>query len=204
MNLDQDQARQALIDAANKVDRIKPEIQPSFPGLKPAYPKNDEYPRLDNKSAEKVAANKILDLLSTTWTTFVAQARIRDELYDTVKYRLGIKESLEYERFIDKYYSEMNNEELYLHKTIRAYTENVLSEYNQRILDVIENHPILLRDVKLVTRLRDHLVIWLAKYQGSFLSTPSKCLVYVGVEEEVKFPDGVTHELKLYVTADSG
>ena len=93
----------------------------------------------------------------------------------------------------------MNAEELHLHKTVRAYTANVLSEYNRRVLDILQEHPALPANVNRLPELKRHLIVWLAKFNGVFASTPSMCLVYVGVEEGVKFPNGVENELKKYI-----
>jgi hypothetical protein len=40
--------------------------------------------------------------------------------------------------------------------------------------------------------LRDHLLLWLAKYEGTFVNRPEMCLLYTGVQEGVPFP----HELE--------
>jgi hypothetical protein len=198
--LNQDDAKTTLINAVQELERIKPEEQPAFPGPKPAYPASVETARPSYKNAELFAAGEILDLLTTTWTTFVAQARIRNDLFETMRTRLRITEHLEYERFFQRFYSEMDEEELHLHKTVRAYTSNVLSEYNRRVLDILQEHPGLLANVKRLPDLKRHLIVWLAKFNGVFDSTPSMCLVYVGVEEEVEFPKGVENELKKYIT----
>ena len=207
VGLTQDDAKTTLINAVRELERVKPEVQPAFPGSKPAYPASGKTARPSRKNPELLAAAEILDLLTTTWTTFVAQARIRNDLHETVRKRLGITEHLEYERFFQRFYPEMNEEELHLHKTVRAYTSNVLSEYNRRILDILQEHPGLLASVRQLPELKRHLIVWLAKFNGVFASTPSMCLVYVGVEEEVAFPKGVEKELETYIarhTDDSG
>jgi hypothetical protein len=199
VGLAQEDAKTTLINAVQALERVKPDAQPAFPGTKPAYPASAEMVRPSCENAELLAAAEILDLLTTTWTTFVAQARIRNDLHETVRKRLEITEHLEYERFFQRFYPEMNEEELHLHKTVRAYTSNVLCEFNQRILDILQEHPGLLANVKLLPELKRHLIVWLAKFTGVFASTPSMCVVYVGVEEEVAFPKGVENELKKYI-----
>jgi hypothetical protein len=199
VGLNQDDAKTTLITAVQELERIKPQAQPAFPGPIPAYPTSVETVRPSYENAELLAAGEILDLLTTTWTTFVAQARILNDLFETVRTRLRITEHLQYERFFQRFYSEMNAEELHLHKTVRAYTANVLSEYNRRVLDILQEHPVLPANVNRLPELKRHLIVWLAKFNGVFASTPSMCLVYVGVEEGVKFPEGVENELKKYI-----
>lgn len=207
VGLNPDDAKKTLLNAVQEIERTKPETQPAFPGPKPTYPASVESARPSYENDELLAAGEILDLLTTTWTTFVAQARIRDDLFETMRTRLRITEHLEYERFFQRYYTEMNEEELHLHKTVRAYTSNVLSEYNRRTLHIMQKHPNLLENVKLLPELKQHLIVWLAKFNGVFASTPSMCLVYVGVEEGVAFPKGVENELQIYIamhTKDPG
>lgn len=200
VGLTQDDAKTTLINAVQELERIKPEGQPAFPGPKPAYPTSVETVSSSYKNAELLAAGEILDLLTTTWTTFVAQARIRNDLFETISKRLRITEHLQYERFFQRFYPAMNAEELHLHKTVRAYTSNVISQYNRRVLDILQEYPGLLANVRRLPELKQHLIVWLAKFNGVFASTPSMCLVYVGVEEEVEFPKGVENELKKYIT----
>ena len=113
--------------------------------------------------------------------------------------RLGISEHLEYERFFQRYHDRMDEEERHLHKTIRAYTSDALSKYNRRILDLLEQNPGLLQAVERLSELKRHLVVWFAKFNGVFSTSPSMCLVYVGVEEKVPFPKGIEDELQAYI-----
>jgi hypothetical protein len=90
---------------------------------------------------------------------------------------------------------------LRLHRTIRAYTESILHEYNTRTLQVFEREPRLADVLPSTPALKQHLIIWLNKFDSVFLKTPSMCLLYVGVEEGVPFPSQIEHELNDYLAA---
>ena len=89
-------------------------------------------------SEEKGLARELVGILDLTYEAFQAQAKIRNLLYRQMIQRLGIEERLEYEVFFSEYYEEMDSEELRKHLTIRGYTENVLSVYNQKALEFIQ------------------------------------------------------------------
>jgi len=46
-----------------------------------------------------------------------------------------------------------------------------------------------------VTKLKDHLLIWRAKYDGTFVNQPEMCLLYTGVNEGVPFPSELEAQL---------
>lgn len=115
--------------------------------------------------------------------------------------RLKIEENLEYERFFHRYYSMMDEEERQLHGIIRAYTENVMSEYNKLALNILDGLPELVDEVELLPELHEHLAIWLGKYKGVLENSPAVSLVYVGVEEGVPFPHLVEAKLQSYLKA---
>lgn len=199
VGLDKTAAREVLLKAVRN-DRTKPVNPPDFPGSDEIdYPGESSPIRLKNVPAAIDAARELLDLLDTTYATFQAQCRVRNKVVDIISERLAIINWYQYEDFFSRYYSEMNEQERQLHKTIRAYTENVLSEYNIRTLDIIKKNPELAEHIPSLPALKRHLIIWLSKYQGVFLSSPSMCLVYVGVEEKVPFPSDIERELRDYV-----
>jgi len=204
IGLSRSEALDVLIGAVSAAERAKPAKEPHFPGKTPEYPAGAARPLLAEDNRELASAREILDLLNTTWTTFVAQARIRNELFERMRQRLGITEHLEYERFFHRYYAQMDEEERHLHNTIRAYTSDALREYNRRILDILEQNPGLLRAVERLSDLKRHLVVWSAKFNGVFTTSPSMCLVYVGVEEKVPFPKGIEDNLQSYLDGAAG
>jgi TIR domain len=204
IGLSRTEASGALVGAVSAAERAKPAQEPRFPGAAPEYPAVADRTPLAKGNRQPAAAREILDLLETTWTTFVAQARIRNELVERTRKRLGITEHLEYERFFQRYHGRMDEEERHLHKTIRAYTSDALSKYNRRILDILEQNPELPRAVERLSELKRHLVVWFAKFNGVFSTSPSMCLVYVGVEEKVPFPKGIEDDLQAYIGSAGG
>lgn len=198
VGLDAQTAKERLLKAV-RAGRHKPE-QIVFPGhATENYPGPSSTSRPENESEEVHAIKRLLDVLKTSYTTFVAQCRVRNELVDTMYRRLDIKERREYERFFSLYYEQMNDEERHMHSIIRVYTANVLSQYNTHALQILEDHPELVEKIKLLPELRQHLTLWLAKYKGILERYPHVCLVYVGVEERVPFPRGVELELQSYL-----
>lgn len=152
-------------------------------------------------SEEKVLAQELVELLDFTYEAFQAQAQVRNLLYRQMVQRLGINERLQYEVFFSTYYEQMNPEELRKHRTIRGYTENVLSVYNQQVLEFVKSNRKLKQAVPRLKELEKHLVIWMGKYRSVFQQTEAMSLVYVGVEENVPFPQGIEAELKSFSDA---
>ena len=193
-------ASDALINAVREENRLKPASPPKFPGASAPMPTWDpQVSRAVQERPEVLAAKELLTTLETTYTTFLSQAAIRNDLYDMMKERLGVAGDLEYEDFFSFYFAQMNEEERRLHETIRSYTIHVLREYNGRALTIAEQYPVLKQHIPRMQELERHLVIWKAKYEGVFLSTPSMSLCYVGVRENVPFPHGIEDELREYL-----
>ncbi len=190
---DQDISKKMILDAVseeNPFDLSKAE----FPGSA-KIPEENQTPTLSNKDA----VERLLEILDTAWTTFQAQAKIRNKLAQKIKDRIPNTKQLQYEDFFHEYFDQMSKDELILHQTIRSYTKNVLKEYNQTALDLIKTHRELLGEIPRLKDLKSHLEIWLAKFNGIFEQTPSSCLIYVGVEEKKGFPVGIEDELRGYL-----
>lgn len=179
----------------------KPESPPPFP----AAPSNlAPFPGPPTTSTEPVdpvrrAAQELRSIFATSGTTFEAQARLRDDLSARIHSRLAISEHHEYEELFDLYFQKLQPDELRLHRMIRAYTESILHEYNTRALQLLEGEPRLADFLPSVPPLKQHLIIWLNKFDHVFLRTPSMCLLYVGVEERVGFPTEIEGELEHYL-----
>lgn len=155
---------------------------------------------------EKSALKKLLEILNEAYLGFSSQSTIRDKLYNDIKKRLDIEETLEYEDFFHRYYSKMNSEELEYHNSIRDYTINILNKYNKKALELILGNDTLIEKVPTLKKLERHLLVWLGKFERLFKNTPSLSLVYVGVDEshpiprkKVPFPFGIEDELKKYL-----
>jgi hypothetical protein len=179
----------------------KPKTPVSFPGAVSTIaafpgPKAPTPPPADSIHS---AAEKLRSLFATTRTTFDAQARLRNDLYNRIRTRLQVQQHHEYEEFFDLYFDQLQPDELRLHRTIRGYTESIFHEYNERTLQVIECEPSLEIFLPSLPELRQHLIIWLSKFDHVFLQTPSMCLLYVGVEEGVGFPRQIEQELRHYL-----
>jgi len=153
----------------------------------------------DNPSTTIEAARRLYDILQTTRTTFYAQVRLRNQLVESARQRLKVTERYQYEPFFEHFFARLNREELRLHGTIRSYTAEVLAKYNARALKIVRQHPELADRIPSIPALRDHLIIWLAKYRRHFAAKPWMALVYVGVEEAVPFPKSIDQELRSFV-----
>lgn len=192
-NKNQEASRQLILDAVakeNPFDLSKAE----FPG---AEARSEESPT--TSLSNKAAAEHLLEILDTVWTTFQAQVKLRNKLAQKVKDRISDAKRLQYEEFFHEYFDQMTKDELILHRTIRAYTANVLAEYNQSALEIIKQNRTLVSELPRLKELKAHLELWVAKFKGIFEGTPSSCLIYVGVEEQKGFPVGIEDELREYL-----
>lgn len=180
----QNRIASSLLELINEIDKEDTEH----------YLRNFTPPSEDTSILEE-----LLDILKITYEAFIAQAKIRNLLAYNMVNRLKIKELPQYEVFFSTYFSKMNDEELRLHNTIRSYTEHVLGQYNQQAVDLVRQNKNLKQEIPRLKELERHLIIWLGKYNGVFLKTPSMCLVYVGVEEGVPFPQGIEKEIMSFL-----
>jgi hypothetical protein len=106
---------------------------------------------------------------------------------------------LEYETFFSEYASTLTSREARTFKIIRGFTESVLFEYNNKALRLLQDNPSLKGTIKGVAALRDHLTIWLAKYNAVFIQDPTMALLYVGVDEKVPYPRYVEQKIWNYL-----
>lgn len=201
VDLSEDDARTTLIAALQPSGR--PASPPPFPKTSSTAAAFPGPPVSVPEIADPVqrAAQELRTILDTSRTTFVAQARLRDDLTARVYNRLRIKEHHEYEELFDLYFDQLQPDELRLHRTIRAYTESILYEYNTETLQLLEREPGLAEVLPSVPKLKQHLVIWLNKFDHVFIPTRSMCLLYVGVEERVPFPSQIEDELDKYLSS---
>jgi hypothetical protein len=202
---DEKNARKALLDGVGDA-KERPTSIP-FPAAHSSIPAasspTTEYPGahitspLAQLPSLLQATLSLLSLLRTTRTTFVAQATLRDRLIFHLQERLVLNPFAhwEYEEFIASHYKDFDEDERRMFSTMRSFTVNILSEYNRRILKFIEDNPFLTARFAAVSDLRDHLLVWLAKYEGTFVRTPVMCLLYTGVNEGVPFPSHLEGEL---------
>ena len=199
VDLGTDDARTRLLAALRP--NGPPASPPPFPG---ASSTEAAFPGPASSATEfadpvRLAAQELQSIFATSGTTFAAQARLRDELGARIDRRLGVNEHHEYEELFDLYFQQLKPDELRLHRTIRAYTEGILHEYNTRTLQVIEREPHLAEFLPSIPVLKQHLLLWLNKFDHLFVQTPSMCLLYVGVEEGVGFPSQIENEVEHYL-----
>ncbi len=204
VGLAEDVARERLLAALHESGR--PDRPPAFPGAGGDTPQagmsgfpGHAVARPAKTDPLREAAESLASIFATSRATFLAQARLRDDLAARVITRLQVREHLEFEALFDRFYARFDAEEMRLHRTIRVYTETILHEYNRRTLDAIEHAPCLADVLPSLPALRQHLIIWLAKFEGVFKRVPSMCLVYVGVEEDAGFPPRIEAELAHYL-----
>ncbi len=202
---DEDGARKVLMDAIREAP-ARPTSVP-FPGdatsTTEGTPEQVSYPGAVQAAPVAAmpsplqAALTLLGLLRTTRTTFIAQANLRDRLVLHVQDRLVLNpyDGREYEEFISDHYRDLDSEEKRMFSTMRSFTADVLREYNRRVLELIDKTPLLQQHFPAVPALRDHLLVWLAKYDGTFVNTPEMCLLYTGVHEGVPFPSELEPQL---------
>lgn len=150
------------------------------------------------------AAQTIYDDLQLTHSAFIAQCNVRNKLVAMVRRRLRIREHFQYEEFFSRYFNQMTPEELHFHHSIRSYTDGILYVYNKKILDLIFTTPELSRLLPSIPRLREHLVLWISKYEGLFRASLYMCVLYTGVEDGFPFPREVEGELERYIKNNGG
>jgi hypothetical protein len=207
VGLAEDDAREQLLRAVNDAPSPRPSSAPfpgalsateQFPGASHSRPRN----RLPNTVK---CAFDLFGLLQTTRTTFEAQARLRDTLVRQIHERLILDpyRSWQFEEFFSRYYPELDAEERRIFSTIRSFTTGILSDYNRRLLALIEACPNMANEIRSIAALKRHLLVWLAKFEGTFLATPSMCLLYTGVDEGVPFPSDLDRSLWEYLNRKS-
>jgi hypothetical protein len=213
IGLGEREARRTLLAALSGKARGKPAIRPVFPvstAPKTAqtlskydgnYP-GPERSRPAPRTQTRAAALELKTIFDTTGTMFEAQMELRDLLVAHIEGRRRTRRGdMPFEAFFDRHYAKYDAEELRLHRTIRAYTESSLAEYNARALELIEEHPALAEELPSSADLKRHLKVWLFKFQNVFRATPSMSLLYVGPEERVPFPPDIESELAGFLAA---
>jgi hypothetical protein len=187
-DLNADQAKIRLLEGLRAKARREP--RPAFPG--PANPTSVSVDPV------RAAAADLYAVLKTTRATFEAQIELRNKLSEKMHKRMRIMDDFEYEELFEVFFERLSPAELRLHRTIREYTKSVLRKYNKRALDIIQNEPRLEEFLPSYSRLQHHLIVWLEKYRFQF-HHPFMCLLYVGVEENARFPNTMDAELAHYL-----
>ena len=130
-----------------------------------------------------------------SYSTFVAQAKRRNELVEMIEARIGEKREMQFEKYFSYYFEKLNNQEIFVFDQIRAMTETGLYQNNLKIVDELNKHPKIFKEIKGTKELQQHLTFWLNKYHSIFLQRKDMCLLYVGVEDGVPYPNDVNQNI---------
>lgn len=151
-----------------------------------------------DKFKEIQFCRELLKILEITKATYLAQKKVRFKLVELLQERIG---ELYYDNVPDllsNYYDQMTSKEIRLHKVIRGYTENIIKENNYETLKLIQNNIEFMSKIERLEYLEKHLLLWKSKYKSIF-DDESICLIYVGNEEEMRFPIGIEDEIRKHI-----
>lgn len=188
------------LEAAEGIRREKNRITVAIMGLMETV--EHEQAEEEASSDEDALIEEVLSKLSVSEHAYLAQCKIRNLLMEKLKARFRIKGVQNYYQVFSEYYPEMNKQELRYHKIIRGYTENIIKENHFATLEILQSRPSLKKRVPRLVELESHLIIWKSKYESIFEGDESISLVYIGVEEGVKFPSGIDHDLRKCLTRE--
>jgi len=138
-------------------------------------------------TALAVAMGRLWREMQLTDSAFHSQNLQCGRLVETMKKRLGVTDHSEFEAFLFRYHEKMIRDELFVFQQIRAVTEGTLAPANQRMLDLLRDHPELDNEVPSLAKLRQHLQLWLTKYENVFRKTPGMAVCYI--EDDVRWPE---------------
>jgi len=126
----------------------------------------------------------LLDHLEITHQTFIAQTRIRKQLLKSIYLRYPDKKRRNVVNVLSELYEEMTDDEKRLHASIRGYTQNIIKKYHDQTIHLLITNQQLKKKIKALRHLEKHIIIWLSKYESTFVNNPSVALVYVSIEEK--------------------
>ena len=107
----------------------------------------------------------------------------------------------------DRHFDDLNDDELALHRVIRAYTGHAIRPLNIDALAWLDADDVFRAGrakhssqqlTDMLRQLNKHLLMWLAKYQVWIPDEPTHALVYLADEEGhgIGFPKGIEDVLK--------
>lgn len=140
------------------------------------------------------------DQLCNSRICFDLQNKLRKRLIERLEEReLWPKDSASIPVKLEKLYPQMTDVEHNLHAFIREITFGGMFSANDRMVHLLEEYPqYSFRLEAEMIKLREHLMLWLAKAKRD-RPKPSVCLVYVGVEEDVRFPP-IEEPIRRYIS----
>jgi DNA-binding winged helix-turn-helix (wHTH) protein/tetratricopeptide (TPR) repeat protein len=147
---------------------------------------------------------EIRSAMSINKKAFISQIKRRNELGKMLNKRFDMKKDLSWERRFLKYHDKMNDSELFVFSQIRVYTEGPLLSSNQKTLDLINSKKEIIDEIPSADKLRNHLILWLNKYQKVFKNNPKMSLLYVGVEDGAPYPSEVDGQVVNWLEMHKG
>lgn len=145
------------------------------------------------------AISRISEYQDNAFTAFIAQAKRRNQLVETIEKRLKLDRKQQFELFFSSVYSQMNEEERFICAQMRAYSDTGIYKNNSAVLTELEENPAVYDAIPAASQLAQHLRIWINKYEHVFVKREDMCLVYVGVEDDVPYPKEVDKQIKDYI-----
>lgn len=127
---------------------------------------------------------------------FVNQCIARDRLVVLLGNNHGPLPPLQYEPLFRQYYPVLNEDEKVLFQLIRGITKTSLYKHNKEMVDLLQAYPAYYHELPGLRDLRDHLELWMSKYDSLLANRDDTCLVYVGVEEGKPFPPVIDAEIE--------
>jgi len=141
--------------------------------------------------------------ITATHNAYLAQCNIRNMLMESLRARFSIPKVDHYYHVFSHYYDQMSDKELRYHKMIRGYTQNIMKENHFKVLEILQDYPDLKEKVPRLEQLEAHLILWKGKYESLFELDETISLVYLAIEEGVRFPRGIEHDMEKYIASHS-
>lgn len=152
----------------------------------------------DRGNHDRTLMEELLNRLDSTFHIYQVQNRNRNYLMKKLRARFDIPRVENYYQVFSDYYDRMNIKEQRLHKIIRGNTIDIRDNH-QACLDILRGNRHLKKLIPSLADLEVHLTIWLSKCKSIFMEDETMTLVYIGVEEGVKFPPKIRKELSDYL-----
>lgn len=148
-----------------------------------------------------VLVSELINIIDTNFNTWKSQTKLKEKLIKLLDDRFDLEKfDTPYDLF-SSYFSRMNEHELRLHSTIRGYTRNIIYPNNLKIIKIIKDNNSLKQVHSDILYLEQHLTLWKSKYDTIFEQDKSTCLIFVGLEENMRFPPNLLSELKQMVNS---
>jgi hypothetical protein len=149
----------------------------------------------ENELADRLGFYRLMRAnLEASYDAFVNQIDVRDRLVEHLERRLGPLPKKEFELLFQELHPKFDEEEKRLCQILRGITKNALYKRNTAVLKLLDDHPQYYSELTTWRALREHLELWLSKYE-ELMPREDTCLIYVGVEENKPFPQSIDEEI---------